>query len=232
MPEGKCFSINLEDCNVQDNDCAKEPKWGFQITGGADFGMPITIFQVTEGGQASQVGLKLGDTITKINNVDTSEMTLAEAHAKIEGAEQGVKLSVVSFEDDEEKVAEERQVVLKAKKEAEGPRKLSVVDLEKPKEKTWIPQPERKVWHPIVWQQPPPPVAQENYGPVIDKLTTTVFNLFCVPPCIPNRSFSVFFFRSLLGIFLSGCATQEDRPQHPASAQRNRRSARGTLETY
>ncbi|XP_055694924.1 PDZ and LIM domain protein 5 isoform X3 [Lutzomyia longipalpis] len=165
MPEGKCFSINLEDCNVQDNDCAKEPKWGFQITGGADFGMPITIFQVTEGGQASQVGLKLGDTITKINNVDTSEMTLAEAHAKIEGAEQGVKLSVVSFEDDEEKVAEERQVVLKAKKEAEGPRKLSVVDLEKPKEKTWIPQPERKVWHPIVWQQPPPPVAQENYGP-------------------------------------------------------------------
>ncbi|XP_055694905.1 uncharacterized protein LOC129796822 isoform X2 [Lutzomyia longipalpis] len=121
--------------------------------------------QVTEGGQASQVGLKLGDTITKINNVDTSEMTLAEAHAKIEGAEQGVKLSVVSFEDDEEKVAEERQVVLKAKKEAEGPRKLSVVDLEKPKEKTWIPQPERKVWHPIVWQQPPPPVAQENYGP-------------------------------------------------------------------
>lgn len=31
-----------------------------------------------------------------------------------------------------------------------------------------IAQPERKVWHPVVWQQPPPPVAAENYGSVVN----------------------------------------------------------------
>lgn len=30
----------------------------------------------------------------------------------------------------------------------------------------WIPQPERKVWHPIVWQQPPPPVRSDQPGQV------------------------------------------------------------------
>lgn len=30
----------------------------------------------------------------------------------------------------------------------------------------WIQQPERKVWHPIVWQQPPPPIPPEDVGKV------------------------------------------------------------------
>ncbi|XP_055714941.1 uncharacterized protein LOC129809155 isoform X1 [Phlebotomus papatasi] len=121
--------------------------------------------QVTEGGQASEAGIKLGDTITKINDMDTAEMTLAEAHAEIQATDKKVQLSVKSFEDDDEKASDEREVTLKAKKGAEAPRKKSIPELEKPKEQTWIPQPERKVWHPIVWQQPPPPVAQESYGP-------------------------------------------------------------------
>ncbi|XP_055714946.1 PDZ and LIM domain protein 7 isoform X2 [Phlebotomus papatasi] len=165
MPEEKCFSIHPQERHVQDNDVGENHKWGFQITGGADFGMPITIFQVTEGGQASEAGIKLGDTITKINDMDTAEMTLAEAHAEIQATDKKVQLSVKSFEDDDEKASDEREVTLKAKKGAEAPRKKSIPELEKPKEQTWIPQPERKVWHPIVWQQPPPPVAQESYGP-------------------------------------------------------------------
>lgn len=28
----------------------------------------------------------------------------------------------------------------------------------------WIQPPERKVWHPIVWQQPPPPIPPDVYG--------------------------------------------------------------------
>lgn len=31
----------------------------------------------------------------------------------------------------------------------------------------WIPQPERKVWHPVVWQQPPPPIQSVGTGEVI-----------------------------------------------------------------
>lgn len=31
----------------------------------------------------------------------------------------------------------------------------------------WVPQPERKVWHPVVWQQPPPPIPPEQTGEVI-----------------------------------------------------------------
>lgn len=50
MPEEKCFSIHTEERHVQDNDVGENHKWGFQITGGADFGMPITIFQVSHFG--------------------------------------------------------------------------------------------------------------------------------------------------------------------------------------
>uniref|UniRef100_A0A182SHG6 Uncharacterized protein n=1 Tax=Anopheles maculatus TaxID=74869 RepID=A0A182SHG6_9DIPT len=28
----------------------------------------------------------------------------------------------------------------------------------------WTQPPERKVWHPIVWQQPPPPIPPDLYG--------------------------------------------------------------------
>ncbi|XP_059615077.1 PDZ and LIM domain protein 7 isoform X2 [Phlebotomus argentipes] len=165
MPEEKCLSIHPQESHLQEIEYGEEHKWGFQITGGADFGMPITIFHVSEGGQASGSGIKLGDTITKINNMDTSEMSLAEANAEIQATDKEIQLSVKSFEDDQEQVGEERDVTLKAKKGAEAPRKKSMPQLEQPKEQTWIPQPERKVWHPIVWQQPPPPVAQESYGP-------------------------------------------------------------------
>lgn len=30
----------------------------------------------------------------------------------------------------------------------------------------WIPQPERKVWHPVMWQQAPPPIPPQLHGKV------------------------------------------------------------------
>lgn len=50
--------------------------------------------QVTEGGRASQAGIKLGDTIVKINDADTKDMALVEAHQKIQAAGEDLNLSV------------------------------------------------------------------------------------------------------------------------------------------
>lgn len=50
--------------------------------------------QVTEGGRADQAGIKLGDTIVKINEIDIRNMSLAETHKKIESAGNDIKLSV------------------------------------------------------------------------------------------------------------------------------------------
>lgn len=42
----------------------------------------------------------------------------------------------------------------------------------------WIPQPERKVWHPIVWQQPPPPVRSDQPGQVFNNTVPLMFCYF------------------------------------------------------
>lgn len=50
--------------------------------------------QVAEGGRADQAGIKLGDTVVKINGSDTKGMALAEAHQKIQTAGEDLNLSV------------------------------------------------------------------------------------------------------------------------------------------
>jgi C-terminal processing protease CtpA/Prc len=51
---------------------------------------------VKDGSRAENSGLKLGDSIVTINNVDTSNMTLQEANNVLEQASQhDVKLGVV-----------------------------------------------------------------------------------------------------------------------------------------
>lgn len=52
--------------------------------------------QVKEGSRADNAGLKLGDSIVTVNNVDTSNMTLQEANNVLEqAAQQDVKLGVI-----------------------------------------------------------------------------------------------------------------------------------------
>lgn len=50
--------------------------------------------QVTEGGPAEQVGLKLGDTVTKINQIETKTMSLIEANHSMQQSGNELQLSV------------------------------------------------------------------------------------------------------------------------------------------
>lgn len=53
--------------------------WGFEVTGGYDQFEPLTIISVNEFGMARAAGIRVGDIITRINNVYTDDMTLFEA---------------------------------------------------------------------------------------------------------------------------------------------------------
>ncbi|XP_040151762.1 uncharacterized protein LOC120893753 isoform X3 [Anopheles arabiensis] len=80
---------------------------GFRITGGADFEMPITVFQVSEGSPAQKAGLQLGDQILKINGADASAMRLATAQSVIKQA--GEQLQMIVAKDDENNRKAEEQ---------------------------------------------------------------------------------------------------------------------------
>uniref|UniRef100_A0A499FRM8 PDZ domain-containing protein n=1 Tax=Anopheles arabiensis TaxID=7173 RepID=A0A499FRM8_ANOAR len=69
---------------------------GFRITGGADFEMPITVFQVSEGSPAQKAGLQLGDQILKINGADASAMRLATAQSVIKQAGEQLQMIVAN----------------------------------------------------------------------------------------------------------------------------------------
>ncbi|KAJ7427080.1 hypothetical protein WISP_09762 [Willisornis vidua] len=57
--------------------------WGFRISGGRDFGKPITISKVVDHGKAAAGDLRLGDVIVTINGESTAEMLNMEAQNKI-----------------------------------------------------------------------------------------------------------------------------------------------------
>lgn len=154
--------------------------------------------QVSDGGQAQQAGIQLGDAIVRIGDQDTDGMSLAEAQQRIDGAAGELKLAVKSdAEDGAETTAQDvslgrrPQAVLSADRGKwrnywclnivlkycvhvnnqhvfsnlfSAPRPLA------PQSHTdtdgWISQPERKVWHPVMWQQPPPPVRADRPGEV------------------------------------------------------------------
>lgn len=56
---------------------------------------PDPVEQVAEGSRADKAGLKLGDSIVKINGQDTSNLTLAQANQVLEQASQkDIKLGI------------------------------------------------------------------------------------------------------------------------------------------
>lgn len=55
---------------------------------------PTVPTQVTEGGQAHQAGIKLGDSIIKINDADTTLMSLNMASQRIQESGGDIKLTV------------------------------------------------------------------------------------------------------------------------------------------
>lgn len=50
--------------------------------------------QVSDGGRAFNAGIKLGDSIVKIDDVDVQDMSLTQAHQRIQEAGNDIKLSV------------------------------------------------------------------------------------------------------------------------------------------
>ncbi|NXL11873.1 PDLI2 protein, partial [Mesembrinibis cayennensis] len=68
--------------------------WGFRITGGRDFGKPITVSKVTEHGKAAAGDLRPGDIIVAINGESTAEMLNVEAQNKIKQSPGQLRLQV------------------------------------------------------------------------------------------------------------------------------------------
>ncbi|NWH54843.1 PDLI2 protein, partial [Fregata magnificens] len=68
--------------------------WGFRITGGRDFGKPITVSKVTEHGKAAAGDLRPGDVIVTINGESAAEMLNVEAQNKIKQSPGQLRLQV------------------------------------------------------------------------------------------------------------------------------------------
>ncbi|XP_040151764.1 membrane-associated guanylate kinase, WW and PDZ domain-containing protein 1 isoform X4 [Anopheles arabiensis] len=128
--------------------------------------------QVSEGSPAQKAGLQLGDQILKINGADASAMRLATAQSVIKQA--GEQLQMIVAKDDENNRKAEEQGQPKETREVKfaGNEQEPAADVtNKPapqpkndERENWTQPPERKVWHPIVWQQPPPPIPPDLYG--------------------------------------------------------------------
>lgn len=140
--------------------------------------------QVKENSPAAKAGLKLGDQIVKINGADASAMRLSTAESVIKQA--GEQLQLVVAKDDEEtakdpeKPKETREVTFAGNEDAAADvTNNTPAPKIKPDEgrEGWIQPPERKVWHPIVWQQPPPPIPPDQKGITHQRLIANVRRL-------------------------------------------------------
>lgn len=68
--------------------------WGFRISGGRDFHMPITVTKVTERGKAEAADLRPGDIIVAINGESAKGMLHAEAQSKIRQSPSPLRLQL------------------------------------------------------------------------------------------------------------------------------------------
>jgi hypothetical protein len=114
-----------------------------------------SVDEVKEGSRAENSGLKLGDSIVTINNVDTSNMTLQEANNVLEQAsQQDVKLGVIKFDEVDEAVPDKKltihEILLKGKRSS----RLPFEDELRPPREAYVEKAEKKSWHPIVWPHP------------------------------------------------------------------------------
>ncbi|XP_077287955.1 uncharacterized protein LOC143912535 isoform X2 [Arctopsyche grandis] len=137
--------------------------WGFQLTGGVTFNMPLTIYEVQEGGEANRAGLRVGDVILKVNGMATNKLALKEANALL-GSEDSVDLTVTNLQDQE--AAElEAKMMTDEDEEFEAQRgDVNLLNLSPPRP---APRPEtaiRKCWHPVVLDTNPPPLIEEATG--------------------------------------------------------------------
>ncbi|XP_039482535.1 uncharacterized protein LOC120445937 isoform X1 [Drosophila santomea] len=97
-----------------------DSRWGFLITGGAEFHMPLTVFQVTPNGLADKAGIRLGDIILEINEEDASQLTLSQAHEKINSTPKKIHFLLRNMEEDDPmgqfEAGEEKSIVMRVPK--------------------------------------------------------------------------------------------------------------------
>ncbi|XP_062137070.1 uncharacterized protein LOC133846253 isoform X1 [Drosophila sulfurigaster albostrigata] len=107
-------------------DSKDDTKWGFLITGGAEFHMPLTVFQVTPDGLADKSGIRLGDIILEINEEDASQLTLAQAHERINATPKKVQFLMRNMEEDDPtgmfEAGEEKSIVMRVPKPMPPPK--------------------------------------------------------------------------------------------------------------
>nr|XP_016943519.1 uncharacterized protein LOC108019922 isoform X3 [Drosophila suzukii] len=97
-----------------------DSRWGFLITGGAEFHMPLTVFQVTPSGLADKAGIRLGDIILEINEEDASQLTLSQAHEKINSTPKKIHFLLRNMDEDDPmgqfEAGEEKSIVMRVPK--------------------------------------------------------------------------------------------------------------------
>ncbi|XP_061731698.1 PDZ and LIM domain protein 5b isoform X3 [Nerophis ophidion] len=68
--------------------------WGFRLQGGKDFGVPLTISRLTDGGKAARAKMSVGDVILSINGISTESMNHLEAQNKIKACAGNLSLTL------------------------------------------------------------------------------------------------------------------------------------------
>jgi C-terminal processing protease CtpA/Prc len=68
--------------------------WGFEVTGGADQGQPLTISAIKRDGLAQRAGMRVADQILRINDIECNNMSLQEAQLMISQSGRYVRIAV------------------------------------------------------------------------------------------------------------------------------------------
>ncbi|XP_026318364.1 uncharacterized protein LOC113229085 [Hyposmocoma kahamanoa] len=76
--------------------------WGFDLAGGSFYKTPLRVVHVKPDSRAEKAGIRIGDKIKRINDIDTSTLTIQEAHEIIIESGVHLKIAVTAPEDEED----------------------------------------------------------------------------------------------------------------------------------
>ncbi|KAI5651673.1 PDZ domain (Also known as DHR or GLGF) domain-containing protein [Phthorimaea operculella] len=76
--------------------------WGFDLAGGSYYKTPLRVTAVKANSRADKAGIRPGDRLKRINDIDTSTLTIQEAHQIILDSGVHLKIAVTAPEDEED----------------------------------------------------------------------------------------------------------------------------------
>uniref|UniRef100_A0A3B1IUZ1 PDZ domain-containing protein n=1 Tax=Astyanax mexicanus TaxID=7994 RepID=A0A3B1IUZ1_ASTMX len=71
--------------------------WGFRLSGGKDFNLPLTISRLTDSGKAAKAGVGVGDMVITIDGLSTENLNHLEAQNKIKACSGNLKLTMQRY---------------------------------------------------------------------------------------------------------------------------------------